>query len=264
MSELAPNDRHGPMSEVWSPAAFALQRLCIEWVRRCHRLDLTGDLTAPEAPVLFVANHGFGGVFDLNVFAVLAAFDTMALDRPVTILTHQLAWTLKVGRLLEPLGARPASRTTALKAVAEGHHVLALPGGDLDAFKDHRDRHRIVFGERTGFASLAMEAGVPLVPIVTAGAGDSLLVLSDGQRLARALRLDRTLRLKALPVSLSVPWGLNVGVVGLLPYLPLPVKISTRVLPAMTARPGETAQEFAGRVEAAMQETLTRLAAGGR
>jgi 1-acyl-sn-glycerol-3-phosphate acyltransferase len=64
-----------------------------------------------------------------------------------------------------------------------------------------------------------MEAGVPIVPIVTAGAGESLMVLSDGQRLARALRLDKTLRLKALPVTVSLPWGLNVGGVGLLPYV---------------------------------------------
>jgi hypothetical protein len=39
-------------------------------------------------------------------------------------------------------------------------------------------------------SGLAVEAGVPFVPVVTAGAGQSLLVLSDGRRLARALRLD--------------------------------------------------------------------------
>jgi hypothetical protein len=44
-----------------------------------------------------VANHGFGGIFDLNVFATGAAMEQMQLDRPVTILTHQLAWTMGMG-----------------------------------------------------------------------------------------------------------------------------------------------------------------------
>ena len=52
--------------------------------------------------------------------------------------------------------------------------------------------------------------------------------------LYRALRLDELLRVKALPTSLSLPWGLNTGAVGMLPYLPLPSKLHTRVLAATT------------------------------
>ncbi len=241
-------------------ALEAVKRLGIGFVRRWHRLEVDGDLTTPDRPVLFVANHGFGGIFDLNVFAVLAAFDELGLDRPVTALTHQLAWTLRVGPLIEALGARPASRESALEAYAREEHVLVLPGGDLDAFKPFEDRNRIVFGGRTGFARLAIEAGVPVVPIVSAGAGESLLVLSDGQRIARALRLDRLLRSKTVPVSVSLPWGVNVGAVGLVPYLPLPSKLVTRVLPPMEPHDDEPAEAFAGRVEAAMQEALTALA----
>lgn len=257
--DLAPHPDTG-LPDALVTAVSVLQKLGIDWVRRYHRLELSGDLTAPEAPVLFVANHGFGGIFDLNVFAILATFDALQLDRPVTMLTHQIAWTLGVGKLLEPFGARPASRESARQGFAEDQHVLVLPGGDLDAFKSFEDRDKIVFGGRSGFARLAIEAGVPIVPIVTAGAGESLMVLSDGQRLARALRLDKTLRLKALPVSVSLPWGLNVGGVGLLPYLPLPTKLATRVLPPMTAGLEESAADFAGRVESAMQHALTSLA----
>ena len=270
-SELpaAPDLDHGRVStESLSPDLPAavvavletVKKLGIGFVRRWHRLAVDGDLSAPDEQVLFVANHGFGGIFDLNVFAVLAAFEELGLDRPVTALTHQLAWTLRVGPLIEALGARPASRETALEAFERGEHVLVLPGGDLDAFKPFADRHRIVFGGRTGFARLAIEAGVPVVPIVSAGAGESVLVLSDGQRLARAVRLDRFLRSKTLPVSVSLPWGLNVGVAGFAPYLPLPSKLVTRVLPAMRPEEGESAEDFAGRVETTMQQTLTSLA----
>lgn len=241
-------------------AIGALRKLGIDFVRRYHRLEIDSNVALPEGPVLFVANHGFGGIFDLNVFSILAAFEDLELDRPVTALTHQIAWTLQVGKLLEPFGARPASREAALEAFARDEHVLVLPGGDVDAFKAFGDRDKIVFDGRSGFARLAIDAGVPIVPIVTAGAGESLYVLSDGQRLAKALRLDKLLRTKALPVSVSLPWGLNVGAVGLLPYLPLPTKLLSAVLPAMSPTSGEDAASFASRVESAMQTRLTALA----
>jgi 1-acyl-sn-glycerol-3-phosphate acyltransferase len=261
MTRVTTSDRSPELPAPVVAALEATKRFGIGFVRRYHRLDVDGVLESPEGQVLFVANHGFGGILDLHVFAILAAFEELGLDRPVTLLTHQLAWTLRVGPLIEALGARPANRESAMEGFARGEHVLVLPGGDLDASKPFEDRHRIVFGGRTGFARLAVEAGVPVVPIVSAGAGESLLVLSDGQRLARALRLDKLLRSKTVPVSVSLPWGVNVGAVGLVPYLPLPSKLVTRVLPAMEPAPDEPAEAFAARVEAAMQEALTALAA---
>lgn len=237
------------------------RRAGLELVRRYHRLDIDASgFARPDEQALFVANHGFGGIVDLNVFATLAALDRLRLDRPVTILVHQLAWTFGVGPLLEPLGARRASPTAAAEAFAAGHHLLVFPGGDLDAGKPFPRRNTVVFGARTGFARVALEHGVPIVPVVTAGAGESLLVLSDGRRLAARLRLDRSaLRLKTLPVSLSVPWGLSVGVVGLLPYVPLPTKLTTRVLDPISATAGESPERLARRVVDVMQDALTDL-----
>ena len=134
-----------------------------------------------------------------------------------------------------------------------------FPGGDLDAFKPFPERNQIVFGGRSGFAQLAIDEDVAIIPIVTAGAGESLLVLSDGERLARALRLDKLLRVKAVPITLSLPWGLSVGGAGLLPYLPLPTKLDTRVLPAMRALPDENADVYADRVHTAMQNAMTKM-----
>lgn len=240
-------------------ALGTVRRMAIDFVRRYNRLEIELETTTLTEPVLFVANHGFGGIVDLNVLAVGAVLEELNVDRRVTFLTHQLAWTLGVGPLVEHLGALPASRDSAHQAFAEGRHVVVFPGGDLDAAKSWRARNHIVFGGRHGFARLAMDEHVPIVPIVTAGAGESLLVLTDGERLARALRLDKLLRVKALPASISLPWGFNVGAVGMLPYLPLPTKLQTRVLALTTAEPGEDAEALGERIHTAMQDALTEL-----
>ncbi len=240
-------------------ARMHLHRPAIQILKRYHRLTIDIDAPALRSPVLFVANHGFGSVFDLNVYATLAALDRLELDRPVTALVHQLGWRIGLGPAFEYFGGLPASPASAKTAFDLGHHVLVFPGGDLDGFKAHRDRGKIVFSGRTGFAKIALAHGVPIVPIVTAGAGDTVWVFSDGHKIAKALRFDHRLRLKGLPISLAAPWGLNLGVAGFAPYLPFPARLSTKVLTPMHALPEESTQDFADRVEAAMQAALDAL-----
>jgi 1-acyl-sn-glycerol-3-phosphate acyltransferase len=235
--------------------------LSATYVRAHHRWQLTVHAPVDE-PALLVANHGFGTIFDLNVLATLAALDRLKLRHPVTALTHQLAWTLQVGRVLTPFGARPANHDNARDAFARGHNVLVFPGGDIEGFKGWPDRNHIVFSGRRGSARLAVEANVPVVPIVTAGAGESLVSLPGGQRLAKALRLDKLLQLGALPITVSLPWGPNVGAVGFLPYLPLPTKLTTAVLAPMRPVAGHSAEQFGDAVEAAMQASMDAMTAG--
>ncbi|WP_439032118.1 1-acyl-sn-glycerol-3-phosphate acyltransferase [Gordonia terrae] len=227
--------------------------------RLYHRMETVQHGEIPDGPVLFVANHGFGGVFDLNVLAFASAYEKVGDGRRVTILTHQIAWTLGLGRIVEMFDATPANHRSAVAALRARRHVLVFPGGDIDGFKKWSDRNRVLFAGRTGFARVAVEADVPIVPVVTAGAGESLLVLGQGRRLARLVGLDRALRIKSVPTSLSLPWGLNIGLVGLLPYLPLPSKIVTTVLPPMRAHDDESTEDFARRVHEAMSQALREM-----
>lgn len=241
----------------------AIREQAWEFLRLYHRHEIEYDAEIPEEPVLFVGHHGFGGVLDLNVMALSRAVHARA-TRPVTYLVHQLAWSMRMGWLIEPLGCKPASSQNATEAFQAGRHVVVFPGGDVEAGKTFADRNQVIFGGRNGFAACALEHDVPIVPIVTAGAGESLFVINDGQALAKALGLPKALRVKALPVSLSLPWGLNIGVVGLAPYLPLPTKLRTAVLPAMRPTPGESPEQFAARVHQAMQSRLDSLVADRR
>jgi 1-acyl-sn-glycerol-3-phosphate acyltransferase len=72
-----------------------------------------------------------------------------------------------------------------------------------------------------GFLRLALRAGAPVVPVVSAGTHEQLIVLARGDGLARLLRTERWLRTKVIPIVLCVPWGLSIG---LFPYVPLPAQ----------------------------------------
>lgn len=222
-----------------------------------HRHELQADAPIPSEPCLIIGNHGFGGVFDLNVLSMSRALESLT-ERPLLYLVHQLAWTVGAGWMVEQFGCKPASSANAADGFEAGRHVVVFPGGDVDAAKPWSRRNQIDFDGRAGYARLAIEHGVPIVPVVTAGAGESLVVLSDGQGLAARLGLAK-FRVKALPVSVSLPWGLNVGVAGMLPYFPLPSKLVTAVLPAMRPDDGEEAEAFARRIESAMQHRLDQL-----
>src|ERR671925_25111 len=50
------------------------------------------------------------------------------------------------------------------------------------------------FGVRKGFIRLALNEGVPIVPVVSAGGQETALVLSRGDWLARLLQLDKLFR----------------------------------------------------------------------
>jgi 1-acyl-sn-glycerol-3-phosphate acyltransferase len=247
-----------------------LVRLAGPGLERWFAPVIEGLERVPEGPALYVGNHN-GGLFPAESFLLGLA---LAEHRGVDAIPHGLAHDTAIrapliGPLLRSLGAVPASHENALRLFAAERPVLVYPGGDLDAMRPFRERDRVVFGGRRGYMRLAIRAGVPIVPVVAAGAHASLVVLSDGRALARALRLDRLARLDVFPVSLALPWGVMVGT---WPYLPLPTPVHLEFLPPYrTARSGDEAAgdeayvaEEDARLRELMQAALTRLSAERR
>jgi hypothetical protein len=104
------------------------------------------------------------------------------------------------------------------------------------------------------------------VPVVSIGGQETALFLSRGEHLAKGLGLDRLFRLKVLPISLALPWGLNVG--DMLGHIPLPAKITVEALPPIHLReefgPAPDVDEVYEHVVRLMQETLDALGAERR
>ena len=97
------------------------------------------------------------------------------------------------------------------------------PGGDYEVFRPSWERHQVDFGGRKGYVRLARDARVPIVPVASVGGQETALFLNRGQWLAKLLRADKLPRLKSVPISLALPWGINIS--DLAGHIPLPAKI---------------------------------------
>ena len=130
---------------------------------------------------------------------------------------------------------RRVARERRARRCAAGAALLVYPGGDHEVHRPSWERHKVDFDGRKGFVRLALEHDVPIVPGRRRSAARRPRCSSRrGERLARLLRLDRLFRLKVLPISLALPWGLNVG--DMLGHVPLPAKITIEVLPPIDLR----------------------------
>lgn len=199
---------------------------------RYFRLDFRGWGHVPPPPVLVVSNHS-GGTTIPDAWGLLVGwYRHFGVKRPIHVMAHEMILsTGPTGRFFGARGVVRASREIAWAALHDwGRDVLVMPGGDQDTWRPYRDRYQVVFGGRTGYARLALEAGVPILPVAHAGAHETLRVLYRGTRLAEALGLHRIARARVLPVHVSVPWGLTVGP---WPHLPLPSRLRFRFGPAI-------------------------------
>jgi 1-acyl-sn-glycerol-3-phosphate acyltransferase len=196
-------------------------------VKGYHRSEIRGLDKFPPGGALVVSNHSGGAItVDVAVFAT-GLYDRFGYERPVYTLSHDFLFSGPIGDLLIRTGFIPASHRNADEALRSGGVVVVFPGGDYDAYRPTTARNTIDFAGRTGYVRAALNAGVPIVPLVSIGGQETQLYLTRGEGLARLFRLDKLIRSKILPISFGFPFGLSM----LLPLnLPLPAKIVAEVL----------------------------------
>jgi len=245
----------------WDPSFTRVLTNAVRPLMRAYfRAEVRGlELFPPSGPVLAVCNHS-GGMLtpDVLVFGP-AFFGRFGYDRPLYTLGHYGIFIAPWGPLLPRLGVVHASPENARKALHAGGAVLVFPGGDYDAYRPTLAANVIDFEGRTGYVRVAIETGVPIMPVVSIGAQETQFFITRGDHLATRLGLHR-IRLDILPVSLGLPFGLTVFMP---PNFPLPSKIVTEVLePIDLAQFGKRpdVDEVDAHVRRVMQAGLDRLA----
>ncbi len=218
----------------------------------------------PPGGALVVSNHSGGPIAqDVPVFW-LGFFRKFGYDRPVYTLMHDLLLRGPTVAVFTRLGMLRASRENAIRALRSGAVVIVFPGGDYDALRPTSQQAVIDFDGRTGYVATAIEAGVPIVPMVSIGGQETQLYLTRGKWLAKRLGLKRLTRAEEVAVTMGIPFAVSVGAWN----VPLPSKIVTQVLDPIdiTAEFGEKPDvaEVDARVRKVMQAALDDLAARRR
>jgi len=231
------------------------------------RGEVRGLGNIPDSgPVLLVGNHSGGNLTPDTTIFTLAFSTFFGVERHFYQLAHNLVLAMPQLAFLRKFGTVAASSENARQALDSGAALLVYPGGDFEVHRPSWERNKVDFGGRKGFIRLALDRNVPIVPVVSIGGQETALFLSRGERLARLLMVDRWARLKVLPLSIALPWGLNVG--DMLGHIPLPAKITIETLPAIDIRKEFGADpdvdEVYDHLMRLMQDTLDALASERR
>jgi len=199
------------------------------------RVQTSGWHHIPNGTVLFVGSHN-GGIAAPDMFMMMYDwFCRYGVERPVYGLMHPRVWQASpaVAQLATRVGAVMSHPKMAIAALQQNASVLIYPGGAEDIFRPHHLRNQIHFYNRQAFVRIALQEKVPIVPVVSYGAHDTLIVLADFYREVKQLHewgmpwlfgIDPVV----FPIYLGLPWGLAIGP---LPNIPFPVQIHTRVCP---------------------------------
>jgi 1-acyl-sn-glycerol-3-phosphate acyltransferase len=216
--------------DAWDPDY--IRRVLPIWrtgLRAYFRSEVRGLENIPtDGPSLLVGNHS-GGIMIVDTFVLTTEFyERFGPDRRFHQLAHDVAARFP-GVGLRRWGTVAASHDNARQAFERGAPVLVYPGGDYETFRPTWHADQIEFGGRKGFIKLALEQGVPIVPVVAVGGQETALFLTRGERAAQLTRWADLTRIKVLPITLGPPFG--VSLLDFPTRIPLPAKITVEVLP---------------------------------
>lgn len=248
--------------DAWDPEY--IRRLLPLWravLRNYFRAEVHGLENIPNSGAsLLVGNHS-GGIYIADTFVLATEFYThFGPERRFHQLAHDIAARLPATGLSR-WGTVAASHENARKAFDKGAPVLVYPGGDYETFRPTWHSDQVEFAGRKGFIKLALERGVPVVPVVAIGGQETALFATRGERAAEVTGWAKLTRIKVLPVAFGPPFG--VTVLDLPGRIPLPSKIAIEIRPPIDLRerfgPEPEYEQVYEEITGEMQDTLSEL-----
>src|SRR5919199_465792 len=155
------------------------------------RMEIEGWERLPDPPALLIGIHS-GAPFVWDAWTVgVQWWRRFGDERLLHGTAHDALMAAPlIGTYFRKMGVLPAAPDSIAAALAAGRDVALWPGGEIDSLRPWVRRDEAILAGRTGFIRMAINAGVPIVPISTVARPDSMPVLLTGRRIARALQLD--------------------------------------------------------------------------
>jgi 1-acyl-sn-glycerol-3-phosphate acyltransferase len=184
---------------------------------RYWRIETHGLEQVPSNPCLFVANRSGLLPYDGLMLSHVLAGARNDRERPRFLVADWLITLPFVQPYLARLGGVRACRENAERLLSSGQSVVAFPEGLKGAAKVFRERYRLKRFGRGGVVRVALESGVPLVPVGIVGPEEAHPILFKWGTPGRVVGLP------FLPVTPTFP------LLGPLGALPLPTKWVIRI-----------------------------------
>jgi 1-acyl-sn-glycerol-3-phosphate acyltransferase len=153
----------------------------------------------PEGGVLLIANHSGQFGYDGAMLAIAMLLDAAPPRLARGMAEHLFARTPFAGTSLARMGSMIGTPENCVSMLEAGECVMVFPEGARGANKPFKKRYQLQrFG--TGFMRLALQTGVPIVPVGIVGAEEQQPGFANLESIGR--RLD----LPSLPITISQPW----------------------------------------------------------
>jgi len=184
------------------------------------RVEVEGIEHVPmDGGAVIVANHGGAALpYDAAMLS-LTVMNEAELPRRVRVIGTEIFNMLPgVSHMYRKVGAAYAAREDARELLARGHLLGVFPEGERGFMKPVWDAYQVGRLGRGGFAELAQEAGVPIVPVAIIGSEEVHPTVMVSKKLAMLVKLIfPEQRVDAVAVALNP--------------IPLPIRWRIRFLP---------------------------------
>lgn len=236
-TDAPPNSLTGLSLDDRDPRVIEQLLPFFDWVYHYYfRVKTDGWEHIPRAgKVLLVGSHNGGLAAPDTVMTTYQWFRSFGTERLAYALMEPKIWQVFPGlaRLATQVGTIQAHSHLAIAALERNAAVLIYPGGMQDVFRLHALRNTVCFFSQKGFIKLALMQEAPIIPVISHGAHDTLIVLANVYPQIKQLHewgmpwpfgIDPG----TFPIYLGLPWGLAIGP---LPNIPLPVQLHIRICP---------------------------------
>jgi 1-acyl-sn-glycerol-3-phosphate acyltransferase len=161
-----------------------LQRIAAPLRRLLSPVAIGMEHVPRDGAVLLTGNHTVYGLLDIPMLALELAEKTGRLVRGLGDHNH---FALPIWRdVLHRLGAVRGTRDNCARLFERGEAVLVFPGGGREVMKHKGEKYKLIWKERVGFARLAIEHGVPIVPFASVGVEDMFEIVADAEDILRS------------------------------------------------------------------------------
>jgi 1-acyl-sn-glycerol-3-phosphate acyltransferase len=181
------------------------------------RVEVEGIENVPNnGGAVLVANHGGAAIPYDGAMLALAVMNEAETPRRVRVVGTEIFNMLPfISHLYRKVGAAYASRDDARELLKRGHLLGVFPEGERGFMKPVWEAYRVGRLGRGGFADLAQDAGVPIVPVAIVGSEEVHPAVMVSKRLAQLVRLIfpeqrvEEIAIALNPIPLPIRWKIR-------------------------------------------------------